>query len=338
LRWQLARLDLAQHRQLVLQRFSGTLCVDELHLGTYTLLLATDPLADLAVGFALVGANDQDHLGRFLRNLARWGLRPEVVVSDGSSLYPELLAAIWPDAEHQLCVFHLLRDVLDKVLEGVRRLRRAQARRGHAGRKRRRGRPRKRQQARRRQRGPTAKEKAAFVWKHRFLIVKRAAKLTKAEKGDLAQLFAYLPPLRPLWSFSQGLFRLLDDSKTLRVARWRWTWLRYDPEYQEVRELVEALELLAEPKLTKAMAFVRQPLGSRVRTNNHVERMNRRLRFAEKVRYRWRKRKWVVRWVVLLLDVGWRPAAEAAAADKGAKQSKQRSPPQLGARGKNRAA
>src|SRR5262249_13600095 len=62
LRWQLARLDLADHRQLVLQRFSGTLCVDELHLGRYTLLLATDPLADLPVGFALVGANDQDHL------------------------------------------------------------------------------------------------------------------------------------------------------------------------------------------------------------------------------------------------------------------------------------
>src|SRR3954463_12651435 len=34
LRWQLARLDLAGHRRMVLERFSGTLCVDELHLGT----------------------------------------------------------------------------------------------------------------------------------------------------------------------------------------------------------------------------------------------------------------------------------------------------------------
>src|SRR5262249_53674969 len=184
LRWQLARLDLAQHRRLVLQRFSGTLCVDVLHLGGYILLLATYPLADLPVGFALVGANDADHMGRFLRNLARWGLQPAVVVSDGSNLYPELLAEIWPDAQHQLCVFHLLRDVLNKVLDAVRRLRQAQARRGRAGRKRRPGRPSKRQATRRRHRGPTAKEKAAFVWKHRFLIVKRAAKLTQAEKED----------------------------------------------------------------------------------------------------------------------------------------------------------
>ena len=335
LRWQVARLDLGAHRRLVLERFSGTLCVDELHLGAYTLLLATDPLADLPVGFALVGANDQEHLGRFLRNLARWGLRPQVVVSDGSSLYPGLLAAIWPEAQHQLCVFHLLRDVLAKVLDAVRRLRRVQARRGRAGRKRRRGRPSKRQQARRRQRGPTAREKAAFVWKRRFLIVKRTAHLTPYERNDLKQLFAYLPELRTLGSFSQDLYRLLDDSATLRVARWRWTWLRYDPEYQEVGELVAALELLAEPKLTKAMAFVQQPLGSQVRTNNHVERMNQRLRFAEKVRYRWRKRRWVVRWVVLLLDGFWQQAAEAAPP---AVPQAARSPPEPNTWGKKRAA
>ena len=335
LRWQLARLDLAGHRQAVLQRFSGTLCVDELHLGRYTLLLATDPLADLPVGFALVGANDQDHLRRFLRNLAGWGLRPQVVVSDGSNLYPELLAEIWPAARHQLCVFHLLRDVLNKVLDAVRRLRRAQARRGRAGRKRRRGGKRKGEQARRRRRGPTAKDKAAFVWRHRFLVVKRTAKLTEAEKKDLAQMLAYVPELRPLCAFTQDVYRLLDDSKTLRVARWRYTWLRYDPEYQEVRELVQALEVLAEPKLSKAMAFLGQPAGSRVRTNNHVERLNRRLRFAEKVRYRWRKRKWVVRWVVLLLDGCWQ---QAAAADQGARQCAERSPPPPGSRGKKRVA
>jgi len=337
LRWQLARLDLAQHRQMVLERFSGTLCVDELHLGAYTLLLATDPLADLPVGFALVRANDQEHMRRFLRNLARWGLQPAVVVSDGSSLYPALLAEIWPDAEHQLCLFHVLRDLLDKVLDAVRRLRRAQARRGRAGRKRRPGRPCKGQQARRQKRGPTAKEKAAFVWKRRFLIVKKAARLTAAERQDLAQMFAYLPELRVLWKFSQDLYRLLDESKTLRVARWRWTWLRYDPQYQEVRELVDALELLAEPKLSKVMGFVARPAGQQVRTNNHVERLNRRLRFAEKVRYRWRKRKWVVRWVVLLLDGCWQQAADAATA-KEPTPAKQRPTPQPSARRKKKAA
>jgi hypothetical protein len=338
LRWQVACLDFAAHRQMVLQRFSGTLCVDELHLGTYTVLLATDPLADLPVGFALVGANDSAHMARFLRNLACWGLQPEVVVSDGSNLYPDLLVQIWPAAKHQLCLFHLLRDVLNKVLEAVRRLQRAQARRGGAGRKRRRGRPSKNQRSRRHRYGPTTKEKAAFVWKRRYLIVKRTAKLTQAEKEDLQKMLAYLPELRTLRSFSQDIYRLLDDSKTLRVARWRRSWLRYDPRYQEVEELMKALDLLEEPKLGKAMAFVGQLAGRQVRTNNHVERMNRRLRFAEKVRYRWRKRRWVVRWVVLLLDRCWQQVASTTAADKETTQSDKRSPPRQGTQGHRMAA
>ena len=204
LRWQVGRLDLAVHRRQILERFSGTLCVDELHLGSHTLLLATDPLADLPVGFALVGANDQDHMRRFLGNLARWGLQPKVVISDGSSLYPTLLAEIWPEARHQLCLFHLLRDILKQVLDGVRRLRRGQARRGQAGRKRRRGRPSRRRQARRRQ-GPSNRDKATFVWRRRFLIVKRSERLTREEWADLVQLFGYLPELRTLWYFSQDI-------------------------------------------------------------------------------------------------------------------------------------
>jgi hypothetical protein len=176
------------------------------------------------------------------------------------------------------------------------------------------------------------------VWKHRSLIVKRTATRTEAESKDRARVPAYLPELRPLCSFSQDLYRLLDDSGTLRVARWRYSWLCHDPKYQGVREPVEASELSAEPKLTKAMAFLGQPAGSRVRTNNHAERMNRRLRFAGKVRYRWRERKWAVRWVVLLLDVRWRQAAEVAAAAEKRSEPGESPPPQPSARGKKKVA
>jgi hypothetical protein len=89
-------------------------------------------------------------------------------------------------------------EVLNKVLDTVRRLRRAQAWRGQAGRKRRRGRPSKLQQARRQRQGPTAKDMAAFVWQHRYLLVKRTVKLTSTEWRDLVPMFAYLPELRPL--------------------------------------------------------------------------------------------------------------------------------------------
>ena len=71
--WQLARLNLGEQRRATLENFSGTLCVDELHLGKHTLLLATDPLSDEIVAFALVRVNDSAHLRRFLLMLKHWG-------------------------------------------------------------------------------------------------------------------------------------------------------------------------------------------------------------------------------------------------------------------------
>src|SRR5947209_14008082 len=179
---------MSAHRQQVLAVFSGTLCIDELHLAQYTLLLATDPRAHLRVAFALVKENDQAHIRRFLKNLKAWGLKPTVVVTDGSSLYPTLLAELWEDAEHQLCVFHVLQDLNRKILDAVKRLRRGQSRRGNRGRKRQRGRPTKAQQRRRKRRRKTEKEKATFVFRHRHLIVKRRDKLTAPEGKDLAAL------------------------------------------------------------------------------------------------------------------------------------------------------
>src|SRR5258708_25368227 len=60
--WKIRQVDGAAYRQWTLAHFSGTLCIDEIHLGAQTLLLATDPLGDFPVAFALVSANAQEHI------------------------------------------------------------------------------------------------------------------------------------------------------------------------------------------------------------------------------------------------------------------------------------
>jgi transposase-like protein len=310
LRWRIAQLDLAEHRQMVLQKFSGTLCIDELHLGRFILLLATDPIADLPVAFALVSRNDQDHMHRFLKNLKTHGFMPKVVVTDGSNLYPTVVAELWSDCRHQLCVFHVLKDINELIVSAVRRLARAMARRGNGGRKRRRGRPTKAQQAARAAAGPTNKEKAGFIIKHRFLIVKKSHELTEQQWTDLRQMFAYCVDLETLWHFATEVHALFGAGERVQTLWKRRAALLGDPKYQEVPELREAMELLEGEKFKKMVAFSKSGVGEKVRTNNHVERANRRLRFAEKVRYKWRRRKWVVRYVVLALDRWWRQAAQ----------------------------
>ena len=299
------QLDMSQHRRRILDHFSGTLCVDELHLGRFTLLLATDPLNDLPVAFALVAANDQIHMLRFLKNLKNWGLEPRVVVTDGSNLYPAVLAELWSQADHQLCVFHVIKDINKLILDAVRRLRNAMARRGKAGRKKKRGRKSRKAKAAAARRGPASKEKANVVFKHRHLIVKRKENLTAGEGDDLRKMLEYLPELAILRRFADRIYWLFDTPKDFHQAGCRRAAILRDPVFQRVPELVKAMEQLSDEKFPKLMAFLDNPLSERVRTNNHVERTNRMFRFLEKVRYKWRRRRTLVRFVVLKLDGVW---------------------------------
>lgn len=296
------RLDMADHRRWVLGRFRGTLCIDELHLGRFTLLLATDPLNDLPLAFALVASNDQGHLRRFLKNLQTWGLEPEVVVTDGSNLYPTVLAELWPQARHQLCVFHVLKDLHKQVLDAVRRLRRGLARRGHRGRKRKRGRPRR---TRRKRPGLTIKEKAAFISKHRYLITQRRDRLSKSDRTDLGTMLDYLPELKTLRTFVDRLQALFAEDQSEPLAWRRHRALVTTPGFLAVPELAAAIEMLAAERFAKMVACLRSPACRRVRTNNHVERINRKLRHQEKARYKWRSRRTIVRFMVLLWDRYW---------------------------------
>jgi hypothetical protein len=302
LEWGLARLNQAEQRHQAHKQFSGCASVDELHLGAFTLLLATDPISDRVIGYRLVRVNDQPHMRCFLRALHYWGFEPRVVVTDGSNLYPAVLTEVWPTARHQLCVFHVLQDVTNQVLAGVRRLRRAQANRGKAGRKRPRGRPSEKRKRRAWQRGPRNKEKAAFVYKHRFLIVKRTENLSKKDWENLIQTFHYLPELRQLWHFCREVYPLFSTEQVIRLARRRRTLLLKKQSYQEVPELAKAMRLLEGERFDKMVAFLQCSEGARVRTNNHVERVNRKLRYDEKVRYKFRSECSLDRYLRLRLD------------------------------------
>ena len=324
------QLDMAEHRQQVIERSSGVLCVDELHLGKFKLLLATDPIGDFPAAFALVSANDKDHMARFLGNLQRHGLQPKVVVTDGSTLYPTLLAELWPKAEHQLCVFHVMQDLNKLILDAVRRLRTRLGRQGSKGRRRKRGRPSKAQKRQRAKRGKSLKEKSKFIFKHRHLIVKRRENLSEQEKKHLKTMLADLPTLRSLRKFADKLHRLFEADQSEHQAWCRWHALQRSAEFQAVPELAKALESLEEKKFAKMIAFLRGPARRRrqVRTNNHVERCNRKLRYLEKVRYKWRRRRTLVRFIVLALDRWWKEAFKSPQPQKRSsrKQAKKRKP------------
>ena len=107
---------------------SGILCVDEVYQGELALLLAVDPAApygDRLVGYALVPKGvDASAVKTFLARLKAAGVEPAEVITDDSTLYPAVLAEIWPKAAHQLCLFHATRRVVEAVNEVVKHVRR----------------------------------------------------------------------------------------------------------------------------------------------------------------------------------------------------------------------
>ena len=196
----------------------------------------------------------------------------------------------------------MIKDINELILDGARRLRTAMTRRGRAGRKKKRGRKGAKSKAAAARRGLTVKEKARFVFRNRHLIVKRRENLTESERDDLVRVLEYLPELRTLRHFADRIYWLFDTPKDRHQAGCRRAVIVRDPAFRAVPELVKAMGQIGAERFPKLMAYLDNPLSRRVRTNNHVERTNRMFRLLEKVRYKWRRRRTLVRFVVLTLD------------------------------------
>jgi hypothetical protein len=115
-----------------------------------------------------------------------------------------------------------------------------------------------------------------------------------------------LPELATLRRFADRIYWVFDASEAFHQARCRRAAVVRDPVFQAVPELVKALKQPEEEKSPKLMAYLRNPLSRRVRTYNHAGRTDRMFRFLEKVRYKRRRRRTLVRFVVLTLDGIWK--------------------------------
>lgn len=297
LKYAVRKYDGRDFRAKVLEAFSGTLCVDEIHLGHRVVLLASDPIADNPIACALVSSNDAAHMRRFLKNLENQGFSPHTVITDRSPLYPTTIAEIWPEAKHQLCVFHVLSEINGHVLDAVREVRRAikppRIKKG-------RGRPSKRHRARVKKL-KEQREQADRLFRRRHLIVTKPSNITSEDRSTLAELLRLSPTLGTLRSFVDDLHELFALRRSKKQAWKLWRRLRRHPAYLANEHLRKALAVLSKGNMTKLLTYLdRAPSNrSKVRTNNHVERCNRVLRYLEKVRYKWRRRRTIVRHILL---------------------------------------
>jgi Transposase len=221
--------------------------------------------------------------GRFQRALKARGLTLQGITSDGSALYPEPIATVFGDIPHQVCAFHILREITKAVLSALAQERKRLAARAP---KLPRGRPRATKAARQAVRRKKRMErKVGALFEHRYLFVRR--RLSPSQRATLRRVSRGLPQLRILRDLMEQVYGLFDRRCGTATAVAKLAALR--ARLRRFKRLRTVLKKLLSPGLEKALVFLDERLLGA--TSNAVERGNRRYRKMQKTVYRVRTLK-----------------------------------------------
>ncbi len=284
--------------------FSGYLTIDELYDGPFCVLSIVDNRTFKRLFFQVLDHDPTQvdmvaFFQRFQALLDARQLTVHGITTDGSPLYPDTIQTVFGPVPHQICTFHMLKDINQAVLRAV-----AQERKRLATKKPKLGRgrptPAKRRLARQARR---LQAKIADLFEHRYLFIQRH--LTSTERATLDRITRGLPQLRALRTIMDHVYQLFDrrcrtDTARAKLARLRQRVHRF----KQVREVLKALFSV---NLEKALTFLDDRLLGA--TSNAVERGNRRYRKMQNTVYRVRTYAHIVQ--RLALDLFREKAAES---------------------------
>lgn len=205
---------------------------------------------------------------RAKRELDRRGLQVCGITTDGSSLYPAAIEAVFGAVPHQICQFHILQDISRAVLHALASERKTiQAQLPKLPR----GRPSGAQRAITRK-VKRQQDRIADLFTHRYLFVQRT--LSDAERRTFLRITRHFPHLRVLRDIMEQVYALFDRrcrvaTALAKLARLRRRILRF-------KRLRRSLQTLCGANVEKALTFLDDKLLPA--TSNAVERANRRFR------------------------------------------------------------
>jgi hypothetical protein len=271
-----------------LETFSGYVAADELYEGPYCVLSAVDNRQYKRILYEVLD-HDPNHddltafLGRLKTALDERTLTLQGITTDGSALYPEPIRTVFGKVPHQLCPFHVIKELTQGVLKAVAKER---ERLTKSKPKLKRGRPSSKEKAARRlaRKSKQIQEKMSDLFQHRFLLVKR--RLKPSERKQFLHITRGLPHLRKLREIMEYSYALFDRRCHTQTALGTLKKLR-----QWVKRFMwigDTLKKVFAPTLEKALTFLDDKLLPA--TSNAVERGNRRHRKMQKSVYRVRSK------------------------------------------------
>src|SRR5947199_1034088 len=211
-----------------LEAFSGYVAADELYEGPYCVLSAVDNRHYKRILYQVLD-HDPNHddikafLGRLKEALDARDLALKGITTDGSALYPEPIRTVFGAVAHQICTFHVLKELTQGVLRAVAQER---ERLTKSKPKLKRGRPSSKEKAARRlaRKSKQIQEKISALFQDRFLFVKR--RLKPSERKQFLHITRGLPQLRKLREIMDHIYALFDRRCRTHTALGKLTKLR----------------------------------------------------------------------------------------------------------------
>jgi hypothetical protein len=270
----------------VLADFSGYIAADELYDGPFCVLSIVDNRTFKRLIYEVLdhSPTHEDMISffrRFRMELDQRALTLRGVTTDGSPLYPEPLEAIFPGVTHQVCEFHILKEINKEILKAVAQVRRELKAKLPALK---RGRPSSATARTAARRKKKLEGKIADLFEHRYLFVKHS--LSPADKKIFLHITRGLPHLRTLRSIMDRVYQLFDRRCRTETALEKLAVLRR--RVRRFETLEQTLKKLFTPNIEKALTFLDD--SQLPSTSNAVERGYRRHRKMQKSVYRVRTR------------------------------------------------
>jgi hypothetical protein len=271
---------LGAYLDLALADFSGYLAIDEVYDGPFCILSIVDNRRYNRLAFRVLDHDPtqkdvRTFLEEFKEQLEKRQRTVRGITTDGSSLYPKVIKTLWPDVPHQLCEFHVLKEITKAILHALAKLRKEMTAKIP---KQLRGRPSKEHQGQARK-VARLKQRVAELFEHRHLFVRHH--LGAAQRKLLHKLTRGLLQLRTLREIMAEVYQLFDRRCKTQTALKKLEKLRR--RVRRFKKLGKSLNKLKSPNLEKALVFLDDKLLGP--TSNAVERANRRFRKAQKSIY-----------------------------------------------------
>jgi len=244
----------AEFLDWALADFSGYVAADELYDGPFCILSAVDNRRDKRLLYDVLD-HDPTHddiqafLGRLKTALTARALTLRGITTDGSALSPVPLAEVFHGVPHQLCQFHVVKDIVKAVLGAVASERKRLAAKQPKLPKGRPSTPAAKQAARTKKR-LAAQGAALFASRH--LFVQRH--LNKTERKTLWRVSRGLPQLQKLRVIMDQVYALFDRRCRTQTALAKLATLRRH--VQRFKALGDTLKKLFSPTLEKALTFL----------------------------------------------------------------------------------